>query len=827
MRAVYSWLCELVPGLPDAGTCAEALTQASLKVEGIEWLGAGDSAIAGVIVGEVVTIEELAGFKKPIRFVEVRVQEGAPTRGIVCGATNFAAGDRVPVALPGVVLPGGFAIGARETYGRISDGMICSARELGLGDDHHGIMVLPPGTPLGSPVAELFGWPEAVLEIEVTTDRGYALSHRGLARELATAFGLPFTDPAAVELPPVDGDAGEVRIDDPKGCSRYVLRRLTGFAPGLEHRSAPLRWQSRLIAAGMRPISRIVDVTNLVLLGPGQPLHAFDAAKLQGPIVVRRARAGERLTTLDGVERTLHLDDLVITDDSGPIALAGVMGGASTEISDTTTEVALEAAHFDPTSIARTARRHGLVSEASRRFERGVDPLLAPFAAELAAEMLRGDAPAGPMLVTEVGAPQTAAPVELPLGECERLGGRVYPAETIARRLADVGCEVSGSDPLHVQPPSWRPDLTRPADLVEEVLRLEGYSTIPVTLPRAPAGRGLTAAQRARRRAVQAISDAGYAEVLLLPFVSSAVADLLGLAADDPRRRPVRVANPLSEEEAYLRTTLLPGLLEAAARNGGRGNPDVALFEVGTVFLAREGAENQAPPAIPPVDRRPTPDELAALEAALPHQPTHAAAILTGQRIAAGPMAAARIADWADAVAAAQTLASAVGAALTVTSATRPPWHPGRCAALSVQTHAGSAVIGHAGELHPGVIAEAGLPARACAMELDLGALIAAAAPPPVLPPLSPYPPADRDVALVVPDGVASAEVEAALREGAGPELESIRLFDDFTPEPGRRSLAFRLRWRANRTLTADEVNAIRDAAVALAGERTGALLRT
>jgi len=822
MRAVHSWLRELVPGLPDAHACADALTEAGLKVESVELLGfdvaAIDGGLDGVVVGEVVTIEELSEFKKPIRFVQVRVSEDGPLRGIVCGATNFAVGDRVPVALPGAVLPGGFAIGARETYGRVSDGMICSARELGLGDDHRGIMVLPPDTALGADVQALVGWPDAVLDIEVTTDRGYALTHRGIARELATAFALEFHDPADVALPEPVGSAGEVRIEDPDGCSHYVLRRMHGAAL-VTSATSSLADQARLIAAGMRPISRIVDVTNLVLLGVGQPLHAFDAAKLQGAVVIRRATPGERLETLDGVDRALSTEDLVIADELGPVALAGVMGGARTEISATTTEVALESAHFDATLTARTSRRHGLASEASRRFERGVDPELARYGAELAARMLLGGSAGDSLHLTEVGSPLQLAPVTLPAGECERLGGRVYPVPTIKERLTQVGCVVTGGDPLIVQPPSWRPDLTRAADLVEEVLRLEGYRTIPVTLPRAPAGRGLTAGQRARRRITGAISDAGFAEVLLLPFVAGDAADRLGLDAGDPRRAAVRVANPLADDEAYLRTSLLPGLLAAAARNVSRGNPDVALFETGTVFLSL-GQQDPAP--IPPVDRRPTPGELLALEATLPHQPTHIGAVLTGQRIPAGPQQTARAADWADAVSAAQVIARAAGSTLEVAAGALAPWHPGRCAQLSVMTPDGLRVVGHAGELHPRVVADSELPQRACALELDLGALVAATQPPPVLPPLSPYPGADRDVALLVPAGVAAAAVEASLRAGAGPDLEALRLFDDFTTADGQRSLAYRLRWRAGRTLTADDVNALRDAAVAEAAAETG-----
>ncbi len=443
--------------------------------------------------------------------------------------------------------------------------MICSARELGFGDDHRGIMVLPPDTPLGADVAKLIGWPDAVLDIEVTTDRGYALSHRGIARELAIAFGLEFRDPADVPLLEAQGSAAEVRIEDPSDCSHYVLRRMHGESL-VKSAASALADQARLIAAGMRPISRIVDVTNLVLLGVGQPLHAFDADKLEGGVVVRRAKPGERLETLDGVDRALSPEDLVIADDLGPVALAGVMGGARTEISESTTEVALESAHFDAMVTTRTSRRHRLASEASRRFERGVDPELARYAAELAARMLLGDAAAESVQLTEVGTPLQLPVVELPAGECERLGGRVYPVETITQRLEQVGCSVTAGDPLVVQPPPWRPDLTRAADLVEEVLRLEGYRTIPVTLPRAAAGRGLTAGQRTRRRITAAVADAGFGEVLLLPFVAGDAADRLGLDADDPRRASGARRQPAVGGRGVLAH-------DAAARLARRGRP--------------------------------------------------------------------------------------------------------------------------------------------------------------------------------------------------------------------------------------------------------------
>jgi phenylalanyl-tRNA synthetase beta chain len=820
MRVVHSWLAEYVPGLPDAAACGAALTRASLKLESVERAGDG---LEGVVVGEVLEIEELTGFKKPVRYVQVSTGSAEP-RGVVCGATNFAVGDRVPVALPGAVLPGGFVINARTTYGHVSDGMICSARELGIGDDHRGILVLAPGTPVGAEFAAVIGLPDSVLDLEITSDRGYALSHRGVGRELAIAFDLPFLDPAGVELPEV-ATGYDVRIEDPNGCSRYVARQVSG----LDSAVPPPTWlASRLALAGMRSISLAVDVTNAVLLGLGQPLHAFDLDRLQGPIAVRRARPGETIVTLDGEKRELIPADLVIADDSGPIAIAGVMGGASTEVGPATSRVLIESACFEPDTVARTARRLGLPSEASRRFERGVDPALAPFAAEVALRMLAdlGGAAGDPVGI-DVDLTSRPATVGLPLGEAQRLIGRAYPVEVQRHRLEQLGCtvELTGTG-LRVGPPSWRFDLARPADLVEEIARLEGYETIPVTLPRAPSGRGLTVAQRLRRRVADALADAGYAEVLLLPFTAADVAEKMGLPPDDPRRRAPRVANPLAEDERDLRTTLLPGLFSAAARNISRGNTDIALAETGTVFRSRPGADLEPP--IPGVAGPPTPEQLAALDAALPHQPRHLAVVLAGQREPAGWWGPGRAADWADAVGTARMLARTIGVPLAVRAAQVAPWHPGRCAALVVIGDEGERVIGHAGELHPRVLAAWELPARACAMELDLDALLDAVTPLIEVPSISPYPPADRDVALVVGSDVPAAEIGDALREGAGPLLESVQLFDVYDRiGPGERSLAFRLRWRApDRTLTAEEVNELRDAAVAVAGARTGARLR-
>jgi len=812
MRVPVSWLRSLVPGLAaPAPEIAAALVRAGLEVEQVHRVG---HDVERVLVGQVLDIEELAGFAKAIRYCHVDV--GTAVHEVVCGAANFAVGDRVAFATPGSRLPGGM-IGTRTTYGHTSDGMICSAAELALSPDGDGILVLAPAlapgadvtAPLGADVAALLDLRDEVLDIAVTPDRGYQLSVRGVAREAATAYGLVLADPAEVNVP-APGGGHAVRIEDALGCDRFVARTVTGYDPAAR---SPLWLQRRLTLAGMRPISLAVDVTNHVMLELGQPLHAYDRARLQGAVVVRRAAPGERLLTLDGQDRALDPDDLVIADDSGPIGIAGVMGGAATEISAATTELVVEAAHFAPAGIARSARRHRLPSEASRRFERGVDSGIADRAAQVAVALLvelGGSAAAGGTDVDERPPPATIA---FPLGLPGRVAGRSYDADVVRRRLVDVGCDAQpGPDDLvTVTPPTWRPDLRAPVDLVEEVVRLEGYDTIPVALPAAPAGHGLTVQQRLRRTASRALAATGLAEVVTPPFVSPE--RLAELAVDEPSPR---VLNPLSDAEALLRPVLLPGLVGAALRNVARGLTDVAVFETGVVF---QGAGSLA--AAPPVDRRPTAAEVAALDAALPRQPRHVGVLLAGSRQD-------RSVDWADAVEALVALGRVLRLELVPVAGTDRAFHPGRCAELRLD----GTRVGVAGELHPRVVAAVGLPARTVAGEADLDALVRAAAAlaPVPAPVVSPYPPATVDVALVVDERTPAAEVQAALRAGAGPLLEALRLFDVYTgPQVpvGSRSLAFALRLRApDRTLADTDVLGARDAAVAEAGRRTGAVLR-
>ena len=835
MRAPLSWLRDyaaLAEDLDGRGL-AEDLIRAGLEVETVEQAGA--DVTGPLVVGRVLSyVDEPQKNGKVIRWcrVDVGPEHNDPagndvpaSRGIVCGAHNFAVGDLVVVSLPGAVLPGGFAIAARKTYGHVSDGMICSARELGLGDEHDGIMVLEPAGGAGAdPVPGVDAAPvlhlrEEVLDIAVTPDRGYCLSLRGLAREAAQASGVTFRDPVSLITPAAVADGYPVR-SEAGACPLFVAVSVTGVDPT---RPSPSWLARRVQLAGMRSISLTVDITNYVMLETGQPIHAYDAERLDGPIVVRRATVGEKLTTLDDVVRELHADDLVITDGSGPIGLAGVMGGASTEISADTTSVVVEAAHFDAMTVARTSRRHKLSSEASRRFERGVDPAAAYAAAHRVADLLV-ELAGGSLVAAEtvVGAVPAPAPTTIEADLPGRILGTTVDQDTVVSLLEAVGAAVAiDGSVLTITPPTWRPDLTDPYDYVEEVGRLVGYDSITPTVPRALVGRGLTADQRGRRAVLAAVVAAGFVEVLSFPFTAAEELDKLGIPADDRRRRLNRIANPLAETSPYLRTTLLPGLFGAVARNRSRGNDDLALVETGSVFYAAEPA---VPAPRPAVTGRPTDDELAAMDAALGDQPKHLAAVLTGSWRASGWQGSAVPAGWQQALAVTDLAARALGVTLVRRSVEQVPWHPGRCAEIATSD---GVVIGYAGELHPQVIAAYGLPERTAAAEIDLSALLAAAPPRGSVAPISSYPVAKEDVALIVDAAVPAAAVESALRRGAGPLLESVELFDVYTgPQvgEGRKSLAFALRFRApDRTLTDAESGAARDAAVAAAVDEIGA----
>jgi phenylalanyl-tRNA synthetase beta chain len=660
---------------------------------------------------------------------------------------------------------------------------------------------------------ELLGLSDEVLDIAVTADMGYCLSVRGLGRETAQAFGVAFTDPVSLTTPAPRADGFPV-LSDTEGCPLFVAVSVTDVIPT---RPSPDWMQSRLRMSGMRSVSLSVDITNYVMLETGQPLHAYDADRLAGGIVVREAVAGEKLTTLDDVDRVLSPEDLVITDDSGVIGLAGVMGGQTTELTATTTNILVEAASFAPVRISRTARRHKLPSEASRRFERWVDPAAAYSAAhrvaDLLVELAGGTVGEAETVYGAVPAmPTRTIRSSLP---AEVLGAPVT-AERVVEILHGSGVDVTvDGDTLTCVPPTWRPDLVDAYDYVEEVGNKVGLDSIVPVLPRAEGGRGLTSKQKARRALSAALPAAGFVEVIQFPFQAEGDLDKLGVAADDDRRKVVRVANPLSETMPYLRTTMLPGLFGAVARNLSRGQSDLALYEVGTVF---HGPLGKAP--MPSVDARPSEEDLAAIYAALPQQPTAVACVVTGEWLPGVP------AGWQQAIAFAETVARTVGVSLERTADPYAPFHPGRSARLSV----GGVTVGHAGELHPSVCQAYGLPPRTAAAELSFDLLCELVPGPGSVAPLSSWPVAKEDVALIVDTSVQAGDVEAALREGAGDLLEDVRLFDVYVSDAigeGKKSLAFALKLRApDRTLTEAEAAAVRDAAVAVAASRFGAVQR-
>lgn len=863
------WLRQYVQVRP--GTDAAALAADLVKV-GLEEEQIVPARVTGpLVVGKVLTQEPKEQSNgKVINYCRVDVGEqhndapgtgkepsDLPSRGIICGAHNFKPGDSVVVSLPGAVLPGDFKIAARKTYGHISDGMICSAAELGFPDDgKHGIIVLDERYPEGEVPAPgtdalaLLGLDDEVVEINVTPDRGYCFSMRGVAREYSHSTGGAYQDPAdttnadfypqGLQAPGNDGPRVEVNDEAPingvPGCDRYVARLVEGVNP-----NAPTPdWMSRrLQASGMRSISLAVDVTNYVMLELGQPLHAFDADKLTLPLVVRRAQAGEKLTTLDDVERVLDPQDLVIADSEGGsrvLAIAGVMGGATSEVTETTSNVLIEAAHFHPVSVARSARRHKLPTESSKRFERGVDYQLAPVAAQRAADLLvrYGGGSYGP--ITEIDRTQAPAPIEFALDAASRLTGVDYPREQVVGLLREIGCQVNddGGATVQVNAPSWRPDLTGSAELVEEIARLDGYDNIPVQLPVAPAGTGLTFAQRARRDIVRTVAEQGLTQVLSYPFVGD-IYDRLELPADDERRQAVRIANPLADDAPLLRTSVLDSLIDVAVRNVSRGIGDVALYEVGNVTTSA----GVVPAPILGVAQRPSQAEIEALAAGTPRQRLHLGAILCGQHGYSGVLQHVRNWDWADAVELVRDIASLLGVKLHVANAERAPWHPGRCAEIRIVVPTKNPtrpqigeVIGYAGELHPRIVKKLGLPERACAVELDLDALIERSSSQPVVKaqPVSTYPAAKEDFAFVVDEATPSQAVAAAIIIAGGKLLDDVRLFDVYRgPQlgPGRKSLAFSVRLRASdHTLSASETEAARARIIKQVGKYTGAKLR-
>ncbi len=858
-----SWLAESVTLVDDAPEAvAAALVSVGLEEEGIH----GGGVTGPLVVGRVLSlVKEEQANGKTINYCRVDVGEhndpAGPgvkpdhtveypaSRGIVCGAHNFVAGDYVVVVLPGATLPGPFPIAGRKTYGHWSDGMICSARELGLGDDHTGIIVLRHAggaaglvgadvslTP-GQDAIALLGLDEKTVEINVTPDRGYCFSIRGVAREYSHATGAAFRDPAAVTLtgePGVGGARFEVLVEDAApvrgrvGCDRFVARVLRGFDPAAASPSWMVR---RLEQAGMRSISLAVDVTNYVMLELGQPLHAYDLGTLTAPIVVRRASAGETMVTLDDVTRVLDPEDLLITDSVGgrgarAIGMAGVMGGLDTEISAATTDILVEGAHFDPITIARTARRHRLVSEASRRFERGVDPALAPYAVERAIALLQefGGGVAEDVF-TDVNDTVAPAPLDMAAGFPSRIVGMEFTADEVVQSLRTVGCAVTvQGEALTVVPPTWRPDLDSAITLVEEVARLRGYASLPSVLPVPPPGRGLTHGQRVRRSVARALADAGLTEVLTYPFMSPERLDESLVPEDDKRRNLVHVLNPLAAEKPVLRPRVLFTVFDAVKVNLGRGAQDVAVFEVGRGYLAKPDAYAGRPA----VDGSASAAELAAMDEALPEQLRMVAGVMTGARIPASWNQAAQPWEWTDALAMVETVAHAAGVTLTRAADSYAPWHPGRAAVFRLPDGTPAA---HAGELHPKACENLGLPARSVAFQVLLDPIIAfTEAGTVAATPVSGQVLAKEDFAFVVSAAVPAGDVVRVVRTAGGDLVEDVRVFDVYAGAQvgeGRKSVAVNVVMRAfDRTLSAEDALRVRQAVVAAAESELGAVLR-
>ncbi len=795
MKVPIGWLADFID-LPtrDPHELERILVSLGHEVEGFEEFG---PSFEGVVVGRVEDVRPHPDADR-IRFC--RVDDGTVTRDVVCGAWNFEAGAVIAYARAGSRLGTNMdqplEVGSRKIRGIVSHGMIASARELGLGDDHDGIMVLndlgvATEDDLGRPLEEVIGLGDVVLDVSITTNRGDCMGIRGLARELAAYWQVPLRDISPSFPTGPETSAFEVSIIDVEACPRFVAHQVDDVRIG----PSPLWMQLRLLAIGQRPISNVVDVSNYVMWELGHPIHTFDADTISGrQVIIRRAEEGEKLETLDGVERALRAGDILVTDPSGPIALAGVMGGAFTEVSETTTSVLVEAANWHAPSILATSWRLGLRSEASARFERGVDPNLCALATARTVELVA---------LTSGGVPRsravdcypiprrpwtvdlTARDVSRLLGPAPSFGDALSLLERLGFRMDRDGRSARVTVPTH------RADVTRPADLVEEIARLHGYDRFPDLVRHGRRG-GLTPEQLAVRRLREALVGAGLAEAQTLSFIGQDDLDALGLPREDSRRVTIRVKNPLREEEAILRTTLLPGLMGAMSRNAARGLKSVRLFETGRVFTARDDPEDPR----------------------IPFQPFHLAMVLSGPGV--DVFAATGLVDL---------LARVADRRLELRQESLPGLHPGRGAVVT----RGANDIGMVGELHPAAVRRFGLEGRVAVAEIGLGPLVSGS-PSWVLEDVSAYPPMVFDLAFVLADTVPAGRLLEVVEGSAGRHLESVELFDEFkggSIPDDHRSLAVRITLRAmDHTISDEEAAPIGRGIAAAVADRLGGVLR-
>jgi phenylalanyl-tRNA synthetase beta chain len=796
MKLTLSWLREFVD-IPtdDPEEVVEALESLGHEVEEWRFL---EPSFTGVVIGKVTEVSQHPNADK-VRLTKVDV--GQETLDIICGAWNFDVGALVPVAIPGAVLGGEFQITRRDIRGVTSNGMICSEAELDLGDDAEGIMVLNKDYPhaagmVGDPFAKLVGLPDVYFDLAITPDRPDCLSVYGLARDLAAFYetSLRAYDMIIEESGAPSGIS--VSIDDSEACPRFTGRQVRNVTIG----TSPhwMRW--RLTHAGMRPISNVVDASNYAMVEFGYPTHAFDMDRLGETISVRRAREGEQIVTLDDVERTLIAADIVVTNGSAAVAIAGVMGGAATEVNDDTTDVFIEAAYWDPASILLTSKRLGLRSEASMRFERGTDPSFCHLGADRVAQLLTdiaGGAPA-PMAVDVDPGNITPWTVDYPLSETERILGIALDADATSHLLTRLTFGVAGTDPLTVTVPTRRPDVRAPVDLVEEIARLHGFDQIPDSIPQGPGG-GLSYRERKLRQIRDIMVGAGFHQLIGFSFIGAADLDRLGLGDGHPVREAINLVNPLNDTEGVMRTTLLPGLLKSAAIAIARKNDTAKLYEIGKVFLPGAGK--------------------------LPEQPDRLAFLLAGET-GSDWLAAAHSFDLYDGTGVWELLSEKLGLVnAELRSASVSPFHPGRCAEIVVD----GAVIGTIGEIHPSVAEAFGLSGRVVAAEVDLDELLLERGPWQFIEP-SVFPPVVFDLAFAVPSNTPAGTIIRAAESGAGDLADGIDVFDVFVGDSvgeGLKSVAIRIRLRAtDRTLTEEEVTPVRRMIVDSVVDASGGELR-
>jgi phenylalanyl-tRNA synthetase beta chain len=799
LRVSLEWLKEYVDIEMSPAELADALSMSGTAVDRVHKLGRG---VTGVVVG---LVKEVKDHPNADALKLAVVDDGAEVREIVCGAPNLVAGMKSPFARVGATLPAvtDKPLKKARIRGVESEGMLLAADELGIGEDHTGIIVLAPDAVPGSDVHEVLPLEDIVLELEITPNRPDCMSVLGVAREVSALTGAPLQMPS-VELDETGSPAAEMAtivIEDPLGCPRYTARLVTGvgIAP------SPAWMQRRLTAAGLRPISNVVDVTNYVLLEVGQPLHAFDLEILrQHTIIVRRARKGEPIRTLDGVDRELDETMLVIADAEEPIALAGIIGGEDSEVTERSTNILIESAHFDPTCILLTSKRLGVRTEASGRFERGVDPGGTSFAAARAARLMNelagGQVASGDIDVY----PNRITPVQIELrpGRGRAMIGADVHAEDMAKILESLGAMVETGDVLHVTPPTFRQDLEREIDLIEEVARIYGYDRIPSTLPSGGGlAAGLTREQKLSMIAIESLVGQGLSQLVTYSFMRTGDLDLLGLESADIRRAEVRMLNPLAETGDTLRTTLLPGLLRVALNNVNRGSKDLALFETGRVFISRGTDE-------------------------LPEEIETISMLMCGRSELLGWGSDDRSVDFYDMKGVVENLAATLGArGLDFKPGDEPFLAPGRTASVVI---AGER-IGYLGRLHPKTAAAFDLEGDLFVAELASGPLISSVADR-VFSPVGRYPNVKVDIAVIIDETVPAKDVALVIEANGGELMKTSRLFDVYRgPQigEGKKSLAYALEFGSGEgTLTDEEAHRHMDRVIGALEKELGATIR-